>query len=188
MLPSNVVVFHHGQRWRPRCCVPSWGHNNFSVCLASVLFLLLLLAKYYAIFSDPTIFFCFTYSSWEPWRFFRVSLETSSKSTTYGHWRCCRETRSHVKRLKTNKTIVDHNVLSLYHSFSTQNPVLRHTKVNKWEEVENWELIHKNYSLYDLVQSKTFCWRHTGGSRIFSIQLTFSTLDVLQLIKGRSGR
>lgn len=165
MLPSNVVVFHHGQRWKPRCCVPSWGHNNFSVCFSSVLFLLL--AKYYAIFSDPTIFFCFTYSSWEPWRFFRVSLETSSKSTTYGNWRRWR----HVK---TNKTMVDHNVLSLYHSFSTQNPVLRHTKVNKWEEVENWELIHKNYSLYDPGTKQNFLLTtHGGESRIFPLSWHF---------------
>lgn len=69
--------------------------------------------------------------------------------------------------------MVDHNVLSLYHSFSTQNPVLRHTKVNKWEEVENWELIHKNYSLYDPGTKQNFLLTTHGG-----IQDIFHSVDI----------
>ncbi|EFX74133.1 hypothetical protein DAPPUDRAFT_109204 [Daphnia pulex] len=52
----------------------------------------------------------------------------------------------------------------------------------------NWELIHKNYSLYDPGTKQNFLLTTHGGMQDISIQLTFSTLDVLQLIKGRSGR
>lgn len=141
MLPSNVVIFHHGQRWTPRCCVPSWGHNTFLLVLR-VLFLLLM-SKYYAIFSYPTIFFCFT-----------LELDAMEFSELVVRWVQSQphmgtdvvvEPRRHVK---TNKTMVDQNVFSLSRFLYAESKAGIY-KSQQLVRGGSRELIQEKYSLYD---------------------------------------
>ncbi len=79
-------------------------------------------------------------------------------------------------------------MFSHFHSFSTQNPSkLRHTKVNKWEEVE----IGNSYTrtilcmtlIYKAKRKENFLLTTHGGIQDIPIGFIFPTIDVLQLIK-----
>lgn len=83
--------------------------------------------------------------------------------------------------------MVDYNVLSLLQFLYAESSAETH-KSQQMGRGGNWELIHKNYSLYDPGTKQNFLLTTHGGIQDIYIGFTFPTLDVLKLIKGRSGR